>query len=121
VHRIFISLTEKQNMQQEKQVQFLCVARPSEVGGWEAFSLDFDIAVQGMTFDEAKDRIQHAIVTYVQDAMKEAEPHKSRLLNRRAPLWVRLMWGWRFFLETVRDTRDHGKNIAVGFPVTCPA
>lgn len=103
------------------QTQFLCVAHPLDAGGWEAFSLDFDIAVHAKDFDEAKDRLQYAIATYVQDAMKEAEPDRSRLLNRRAPLWVRLLWGWRFFIETVRDSRSQGKNIAVAFPVTCPA
>ena len=108
-------------MTPNQQVQFLCFAHPSNAGGWEAFCLDFDIAVQAKTFDAAKDCIEQAIATYVQDAMKEAEPHKSRLLNRRAPLWVRLMWGWRFFREAVRDGRNPGKNVAIGFPVTCPA
>lgn len=99
-------------------IQFLCVAQPLDTDGWEAFSLDFDIAVHAHSFDEAKSTLQEAVVTYVQDAMKEAEPHRSRLLNRRAPLWVRLMWGWRFFIEAVRDSR--GRSIAVGFPVSCP-
>jgi len=106
-------------MQKETQVQFLCVAHPLDSEGWEAFSLDFDIAVHGKTFDEVKSTLQHAVATYVQDAMKEAEPHRSRLLNRRAPLSVRLMWGWRFFLEAVRNRRD--RTAAIGFPVSCPA
>ena len=106
-------------MQKEMQQQFLCVAHPLDSEGWEAFSLDFDIAVHAMTFDEVKSTLQHAVASYVQDAMKEAEPHRSRLLNRRAPLSVRLRWGWRFFLETVRDRRD--RTAAVGFPVSCPA
>jgi len=108
-------------MQSKMQSQILCVAHPSAAGGWEALCLDFDIAVQAATFDEAKDTLQYAVATYVEDAMKEEEPDKSRLLNRRAPLWVRLMWGWRLFLDAVRDGRDHGKNVTVGFPVTCPA
>ena len=101
------------------KVQYLCVAQPLESGDWEAFSLDFDIAVQAATFDDAKSALQHAVATYIEDAMKEAEPHRSRLLNRRTPLWVRLVWGWRFFLETVRDKRD--RHVAVGFPISCPA
>lgn len=101
------------------QTQYLCVAHPLQADDWEAFCLDFDIAVHAKTFDEAKDRLQRAVASYIEDATKEAEPHRSRLLNRRAPLWVRLMWGWRFFVEAVRDRRDH--NVAVGFPVTCPA
>jgi hypothetical protein len=106
-------------MQKEMQLQFLCVAHPLDSEGWEAISLDFDIAVHAMTFDEVKNTLQHAVASYVQDAQKESEPHRSRLLNRRAPLSVRLIWGWRFFLETVRNRRD--RTAAVGFPVTCPA
>ena len=106
----------------EMKSSLLCVAHPSDVGGWEAFCLDFDLAVQGHTFDEAKDCLQKAIASYVEDAMKEDIAHRDRLLNRRAPFFVRVAWGWRFFLSTVRDRRDHNnKDVAVGFPVACPA
>lgn len=103
------------------QPVLLCVAHPSEVGGWEGLCLDFDIAVQGKSFDEVKAHLQHAIVSYVQDAMKEEESQRTRLLNRRAPFLVRLVWGWRFFIATIRDRRDDDNNVAVGFPVSCPA
>ena len=118
---MFIIAGVNRRMQSKIQSQILCVAHPSVAGGWEALCLDFDIAVQAATFDEAKGILKDAIATYIEDAMKEDEPHKSRLLKRRAPLWVRLMWGWRFFVDTVRDRRDDGKNVAVGFPVSCPA
>ncbi len=106
---------------QVKRFQLLCVAHPADVGGWEAFCLDFDLAVQGRTFDDAKAALELAIVSYIEDAMLEAEPSRSQLLRRRAPFWVRLGWGLRFFIDTIRDRRDHDDNVAVGFPVTCPA
>ena len=104
-----------------KSVQLLCVAHPSEVGGWEAFCLDFDLAVQGKNFDDAKAHLHHAISTYIQDAMKEEESQRILLLNRRAPFFVRLSWALKLFITTIRDRRDHDDNVAVGFPVTCPA
>lgn len=104
-----------------KSVRFLCVARASAVGGWEAFCLDFDLAVQGKTFDEAKSHLHRAIGTYIQDAMQEEEAQRGHLLNRRAPFFVRLTWAIRLFMTTIRGRRDPDDNVAVGFPVTCPA
>ena len=106
---------------QQMSVQLLCVAHPSEVGGWEAFCLDFDLAVQGRSFEDAKSHLQHAIKTYVEDALKEEESQRARLLNRRAPLPIRLFWGWRFFMSAIRNRRDSKNTVTIGFPVSCPA
>jgi hypothetical protein len=56
------------------------------LGHWEAVSLDFDIAVQGETFKEVEALLREAVETYVEDAMREDEPTRARLLSRRAPL-----------------------------------
>ncbi len=56
---------------------------------WEAICLDLDIAVQGRSHDEVFKRLNEAVVSYVQDAMKE-EPRVAReLLQRKAPFYVR--------------------------------
>src|ERR1043166_4037491 len=96
--------------------EYLCVARR---GGewWEALCLDFDLAVQGRSFDEVRALLEEAANTYVEDAGAEAEPARSRLLARRAPLHVRALWAWRFFITAVRG-RPGGGNSAGLLPIT---
>jgi predicted RNase H-like HicB family nuclease len=66
---------------------------------WEAFCLDFDLAVQGGSFEEVRLSLNHAIEMYLNDALAEPEPEpiRSRLLARCVPFFVRLMWAWRMF------------------------
>ena len=76
--------------------EVLCVARRhGEV--WEAFCLNFDLAVQGRSFDEVRGLLSEAVKSYVEDASAETEPARSRLLRRGVPLHVRLLWASRFF------------------------
>jgi hypothetical protein len=96
-----------------------CVARGRDAV-WEAFCLDLDLAVQGTSFDDVKGQLERAVSGYVEAALAEAEPARSQLLNRRAPLFVRMTWGWRFFLAAVLR-RSRGQDATVGFPVSCPA
>jgi hypothetical protein len=101
-------------------VPFFCVARGSPQG-WEALCLDFDISVQGRSFEEVRRGLEEAVRTYVEDASKEEEPHRSRLLKRRAPLGIRLLWAARIFLAMARARRDRDRTATVEFPVSCPA
>ena len=95
-----------------------CIAR-GHGDQWEAFCLDYDLAVQARSFDEARQVLSEVIATYVDDAMKEDEPARTRLLNRRAPLAVRLLWAWRTFRSILAGAHGHG-DPAIGFPVACP-
>jgi hypothetical protein len=97
-----------------------CIAR-GHGDQWEAFCLDFDLAVQARSFDDARTRLVDAVVDYVETAMKEPEPVRSRLLRRRAPLRVRLAWAARLFLATVARPGSRPKDPPIGFPVACPA
>ena len=67
---------------------------------WEAFCLDFDLAIQGRSFDEVRRFLGKAIHMYVERALELPEPSRSQLLNRKAPLLVRLTWAWRLFWTT---------------------
>jgi hypothetical protein len=96
-----------------------CVAR-GHGAQWEGLCLDLDIAVQGRSFDEVKDRLQLAVAGYVETAMVEAEPARSQLLRRRAPFLVRLRWGVRFLLTALLRGRSTD-DATVGFPVSCRA
>src|SRR5262249_11195199 len=97
--------------------EYLCVARHGSEW-WEALCLDFDLAVQGRSFDEVRALLDEAVNTYVADARAEAEPARSRLLSRRAPLHVRVLWAWRFFMTALRGSIGDG-NSAVWLPITC--
>jgi hypothetical protein len=97
--------------------ELLCVAR----GGadrWEALCLDLDLAVQGRSFDEVRSLLEEALRTYMEDARAEAEPSRSRLLARRVPLRVRLLWAWRFFKAALYG-RTPGGDSTVWLPVNC--
>jgi hypothetical protein len=74
---------------------------------WEACCLDYDLAVQGQSFEEVQASLVQAIEMYLDAAYSESEPVRSRLLNRRAPFLVRLTWAWRLFWSTLlgHDTR----------------
>jgi hypothetical protein len=89
---------------------------------WEAFCLDFDLAVQGRSYDEARASLAHAIHMYVDAALAEPEPVRSRLLARRAPFLVRLTWAVRVFLSAlaIRATHRGDSSATVEF-IECPA
>jgi hypothetical protein len=63
--------------------------------------------------------LDEAISTYVEDALKEDEPSRSALLNRRAPLRVRAYWAMRMAMAALRG-RKEDRDIPVGYPVPCP-
>lgn len=97
-------------------------------GHWEAICLDFDIAVQGRTFEEVSGLMAEAVTSYVDDAMKESETARAALLSRRAPWHVRAAWitGLAFAELTGRtkDRRGHDggtSSTTVPFAVPCHA
>ena len=96
----------------------LCFAHGRE-GAWEAICLDYDIAVAGRSFEEVKALLDHAIATYVEDAMNEDERTRRALLNRRAPFHVRARHIARFLSAALRH-RSRDRETQVGFSVPCP-
>jgi predicted RNase H-like HicB family nuclease len=99
----------------------VCVATGRE-NDWEAFCLDFDLAVQGKSFEEVRVSLGRAIDMYLSSALAEPEPIRSRLLARKAPFSVRLMWACRVFWSTlsIHVTRRDSYPATVEF-VACPA
>jgi len=99
--------------------QILCVARGRD-DQWEALCLDLDLAVQGRSFDEVRALLCEAVKTYLKDAAAEPEPTRSRLLKRQVPIYIRLLWAWRFFRVTLSGRSPDGDS-TVWLPVPCPA
>ncbi len=59
-------------------------------GEWAALCVDFDLVAYGKSFEEVKSEIQDAIETYVCYVSEVPEPERTRLMNRKAPLALRL-------------------------------
>lgn len=86
---------------------------------WEAFCVDLDLAVEARSLVDAIRLLEQAIGTYVEDAMKESPEVCRKLLNRKAPLLVRLRWRLGSLLHTLRNgSTDEGD---ARFVVPCRA
>ena len=97
----------------------LCFAHGRD-DAWEAICLDYDIAVAGRSFEEVKALLGRAIETYVEDAGREAEPHRSALMRRRAPFLVRLRHVAGFVASALLHRSDD-REARFGFSMPCPA
>jgi predicted RNase H-like HicB family nuclease len=104
----------------ETKQSLVCIAT-GHGNEWEAFCLDFDLAVQGNSFEEVRGFLHEAIRVYVESALAEQEPDRSRLLARKAPFFVRFSWGWRLFWLTIFGRTRRDENATVEFPIACPA
>ena len=96
----------------------LCFAKGRD-GSWEALCVDYDIAVQGASFQEVQTDLAEAISDYVAATEDQDERTRVKLLARRAPLWVRLKWTVRVLGSAW--TRDFNQDTFASFPVASAA
>ena len=68
--------------------------------GWDAICVDFDLAAQGDSFEEARNELFDAIDTFLSYAAELPESERGRLLNRKAPLGLR--WKLAFLYRLSR-------------------
>jgi len=61
---------------------------------WEAVCLDFDIAVQGGSFEEVYRGLQESVALYLEHLATLPEADRRRLMARRAPLGERLKFAY---------------------------
>lgn len=97
-----------------------CFAHGSDAGGWEAICVDLDIAVEGRTFEEVRRGLEGAVRSYVEDALNEAPADRDRLLNRSAPLHVRLGCWLRLAIHAMTRRRSDD-DLRAGFDLPCHA
>jgi predicted RNase H-like HicB family nuclease len=74
-----------------KQLIVKCYAE-QEGDYWVAMCLNFNLAVQGDSFEEVKAKLEAMIAEYVYDALAgEDQPYAAQLLSRSAPLssWLK--------------------------------
>jgi len=99
--------------------KLLCFAEGSGTH-FEAICIDLDIAVTGRSLREVVDTLNAAVVSYVEDALKEEEATARALLSRRAPWHVRAYYKLRFMWHLATRRRRNGGEEA-SFDVACPA
>lgn len=68
-------------------------------GDWEAICLDYDIAVQGRSFEEVAQSLREAVALFLEAAADLPENDRRAVLGQRAPIAVRL----KFLFSAARD------------------
>lgn len=88
---------------------------------WQALSLEFGLAAQADTAEEAKAKLADMIADYLFDAMVgEDRDHATELLSRRAPLSAYLRYYWFKCVNWVGRARAYERPIPV-IPAGCAA
>lgn len=83
-----------------------------EGGQWVAACIDFTLAAQGDTLEQARDRLHAQIGSYVTEAVGIDAEHAEQLLTRRAPLLDRMRFAfWRVVSRRPRMRRLAGQAI----------
>ena len=59
-------------------------------GEWQAICVDFDLVAHGESLDEVRNEIADAIETYVSYLAELPESERARLMNRKAPVGLRV-------------------------------
>ena len=85
-----------------KQLIIKCYAKRQE-GVWVAVCVDFCLATQGESFEEAKHKLEEQIYFYVDEAFQDKQ-YGSQLLRRRAPL---SSWGEYYFIFLSQMINHH--------------
>lgn len=86
---------------------------------WEAVCLDLDIAVHGRSFLDVYQALTDAIRLYVDSMSDLPEQDRRRLLNRPAPLGLRLKFAWLAIRSVLRSRTDEPSG-AAEFMVSAP-
>jgi len=73
---------------------------------WEAFCVDFDLAVQGSNFDEVRQKLHDQILLYLETVAAQPVAERARLLERRAPLLRRIELAARVLTAILRASQD---------------
>jgi len=96
----------------------ICYAEGHD-GDWEAFCLDLDIAVQGESFEAVYRALNEAISLYSRSVMDLPTSERAHLLDRPAPLSLRL----RFLGYVLRSvfSRDDDDEYHHQFTIPCAA
>ena len=86
-----------------------CIAR--QVGNqWEAYSLEFGLAVQAETLELAQAKMHDMIAVYVVDAHGIDHAHRAQLLSCRASLGIYALYYRVKLLKALSGKLEAGKK-----------
>ena len=69
---------------------------------WQALCTDLDIAVQGSSYDVTKTLLSEAIDGFLHEVEKLLANDQNEFLNRRAPLYLRIILRTKYYLFLIR-------------------
>ena len=107
-------------MAKNETVLIRCLARGSR-DGWEAICLDYDIAVQGDTFDEVYRLLKESVHSYLEYACTLPKAEAITLLNRRAPMRIWVEYMWISFKNSFGSHTGNGTQQSANFAIPCAA
>jgi predicted RNase H-like HicB family nuclease len=84
---------------------------------WQVFCLDLTLAAQGDTFEEAKEKLESMICSYVSEALTEDKDYADQLLSRPAPLNY---WAKYYFYAVMCKTGAFNNGMKQLFKETLP-
>jgi hypothetical protein len=102
-------------MRQERVLSCYAVRREDS---WEAICLDFDIAVQGVSFGEVSQKLGEALRSYVEYVNTLPEEDQTRFLTRQVPWHVRAKFIFGVVLTMLFHGPNHSGHQSFGLPCT---
>lgn len=96
-----------------------CFARHRD-GLWQAVCIDLNLAAQDKKLEKAKQKLHAQIVDYVNDACTVDKAHFKQLMNRKAPIPLRLEYCRAYWYQKVSHATDvYRRFIEPMPPVAC--
>ena len=70
---------------------------------WQAICTDLDIAVEGGSFQEARESLESCIKMYLERVSELPEAERRELLGRKSPWHLRGRLAWKAWLSSIRN------------------
>ena len=89
-------------------------------GAWEAICLDFDLSVQGESFEQVYRDLNTSIEIYMEYVNGLPEAERAAFARRRVPLTLRLRFLW-YVIRGLFDGNDASNKTRHEYTAPCPA
>ncbi|WP_163011457.1 DUF1902 domain-containing protein [Pseudomonas viridiflava] len=87
-----------------------CYAEKKD-GLWIAACPQFTLATQGESFDQAKEKLEAQIKSYIVEALTLDKEHAAELLGRRAPLSIRMQYAFKTVAYSVLSRFSRRRDV----------
>lgn len=75
---------------------------------WQAFCIDLNLAAQGSSFQDSKNKLHKQIVSYLNDALTgEDRKYAAQLLSRKSPVAFRIKYHFYKFLCQIDGAKEN--------------